>query len=172
MADANLLEYAVTQPVVFAAPTDVELAPAPIPSNWVVEGSPQAHSKRLSTSADGTAVIIAWSCTPGRFHWHYNSDEIAHVVSGEVFLTDQNGVSRRVGAGDMVYFPAGSSMLWHVTQEIRKIAICRQPMPLPFGFALRAWNKLAGILGGPDEEGEALGTASPARSGAEGATAV
>jgi hypothetical protein len=36
----------------------------------------------------------------------------------------------------------------------------------------RAWNKLAGILGGPDEEGEALETASPARFGAEGATAV
>ena len=162
----------MSQPVVFAAPADVEMAPAPIPSHWIVEGTPQAHAKRLSTSADGTAAIIAWSCTPGRFHWHYNSDEIAHVISGEVVLIDQNGVSRRVGAGDMMYFPAGSSIHWHVTQEIRKIAICRQHMPLPFGFALRAWNKLVGILSGSDEEGDVPETNSSARSGAEGAIAA
>jgi hypothetical protein len=162
----------VSQPAVFAAPADVELTAAPIPSYWIVEGSPQARSRRLSTSADGTSAIIAWSCTPGRFHWHYTCDEISHVISGEVFLTDQNGVSRRVGPGDMVYFPAGSSMLWHVTREIRKVAICRQHMPRPLGYALRAWNKLVGILSEPDEESEALEAGAVARSEAERATAV
>ena len=162
----------MSQPAVFAAPADVELTAAPIPSYWIVEGSPQARSRRLSTSADGTSAIIAWSCTPGRFHWHYTCDEISHVISGEVFLTDQNGVSRRVGPGDMVYFPAGSSMLWHVTREIRKVAICRQHMPRPLGYALRAWNKLVGILSEPDEESEALEAGAVARSEAERATAV
>jgi hypothetical protein len=87
-------------------------------------------------------------------------------------FSDENGDSRRVGVGDMVYFPAGGRSLWHVTQEIRKVAICRHPMPLPLGYALRAWNKLVGILSGPAEESEALENGAAVRTGADGAIAV
>ena len=70
----------------------------------------------------------------------------------------------------MVFFPAGSRSLWHVTKEVRKLAFCRQSMPRPLGFALRAWNKLGNMLssifglsvddgdpleGSPDERAEA-----------------
>jgi uncharacterized cupin superfamily protein len=141
----------VTQPMVFTSPAEVELAVAPIPRDWIVEGAPQAHSKRLATSPDGAAAVIAWSCTPGRFNWHYTTDEIAHVISGEAFITDGNGATRRLGPGNTVYFFAGSTCLWQVTHEIKKVAICRQHMPRHFGFALRVWNKLAGILTSPAE---------------------
>lgn len=133
--------------IVFAAPADVELLPAPIPQDWIVEGAPQARSKRLARSADGASSIMAWSCTPGRFRWHYIVDETLHIISGEVFVTDESGEQRRLGPGDMAFFPAGSSSLWHVTQDVRKLAFCRQSMPYLFGFALRVWNKLATILG-------------------------
>jgi hypothetical protein len=43
-------------------------------------------------------------------------------------------------------------------------------MPLPLGYALRAWNKLVGILSGPDEESEAPESGAAVRTGAEGAT--
>jgi uncharacterized cupin superfamily protein len=153
--------------MVFAAHAEVEMTDAPIPRHWIVEGTPQAHSKRLTTSSDGVAAVIAWSCTPGRFYWHYTVDEIAQIIAGEVFITDENGDSRRAGPGDMVYFRAGSKSLWHVTQTIKKIAICRQSMPRPLGYALRAWNKLSAILSGPAEESDALetgGVASPERA--------
>jgi uncharacterized protein len=145
------LENSVTQPVVFAAPADVELSPAPIPQDWIVEGKPQAFSKRLAMSADGTSSVMAWSCTTGRFHWHYNVDETLHVISGEIYVTDERGESRRLGPGDMVFFPAGSSSLWHVTKDVRKLAFCRHSIPRPVGFALRAWRKLVAILSGPAE---------------------
>jgi hypothetical protein len=124
----------------------------------------------LATSADGTTSIMAWSCTPGRFNWHYAVDETLHIISGEVFVTDADGESRRLGPGDVVFFPAGSRSLWHVTKEVRKLAFCRQSMPRPLGFALRAWNKLGNMLssifglsvddgdpleGSPDERAEA-----------------
>ncbi len=143
-------------PVVFAVPADVELHPAPIPADWITEGSPQARSKRLGTSADGTASIMAWSCTPGRFTWRYNVDEILHILSGEVFVTDEKGQGRRLGPGDMVFFPAGSVSDWHVTEEVRKLAVCRHSMPRPLGLALRVWNKFAAILGGPAEAADPL----------------
>ena len=80
-------------PVVFAAPADIELLPAPIPTGWILEGRPEAKSRRLGTSADGTASIMAWSCTPGRFTWHYNVDEVIHIISGEIIVTDEKGQS-------------------------------------------------------------------------------
>jgi hypothetical protein len=33
-----------------------------------------------------------------------------------------------------------------VTRQVRKLAFCRQALPLPFGFALRVWNRLGRTL--------------------------
>src|ERR1700733_4366106 len=112
----------MSNPIVFAVPAEVELLPAPIPPHWIVEGTPQARSKRLAASADGASSIMAWSCTPGRFNWHYSVDETLHIISGEVFVTDHNGEIKRLRAGDLGFFPAGSSALWHVAPEREKHA--------------------------------------------------
>jgi uncharacterized cupin superfamily protein len=169
---ASALENAVSPPVVFAVPADTELHPAPIPPQWVIEGAPLARAKRLAMSADGTASVMAWSCSPGRFHWHYRVDEMLHVISGEVFVTDEKGESRRLGPGDMAFFPAGSSSVWHVTKEIRKLAMCRHSMPRPMGFALRAWNKLVAILSGPAEDANPLDVEPAAEPAPERAPAL
>jgi uncharacterized cupin superfamily protein len=171
-ARAISLENAVPQPVVFAAPADIELLPAPILAQWIIEGAPRARSKRLATSADGTVSVIAWSCTPGRFNWHYAVDEILHIISGEVFVADENGESRRLGSGDMAFFPAGCSSLRHVTKEVRKLAVRRLSMPRPLGFAPRAWNKLARVLSGADEDGIPFESGASVRADPERVTAV
>lgn len=150
--------------VVFATPADVELVPAPIPQDWILEGTPQARSRRLANSADGAALVMAWSCTAGRFNWHYTVDETVHIIKGEVFVTDQNDKVRRLGPGDMAFFPAGSRSTWHVPDYVRKLAVCRQSMPRPFGFALRAWNKLSYIFFGPAKKGGELESRPPAHA--------
>lgn len=162
MADF-VLETAVSPRVVFADPATVELSDAPIPQDWIIEGRPEARSRRLGTSADGAASIMAWSCTAGRFHWYYSVDETIHFISGEVFVTDEKGEVHRLGAGDMVFFPAGTHSIWHVTKEVRKLAVCRHAMPFMFGFALRVWNKLSSLLRGPAEDADPL-SATPAAS--------
>jgi len=139
---------AVSEAVVFAVPADVELEAAPIPPEWIIEGTPQARSKRLAQSADGTSMIMAWSCTAGRFNWHYAVDETVHVIAGEVIVTDENGRTHRIGPGDMVFFPAGSRSVWHVPHQVRKLAVCRHAMPRPFGTLLRTWNKALDVLTG------------------------
>jgi uncharacterized protein len=157
-------ENSVFRTVIFAAPADVELAPAPIPAHWIVEGTPQAYSNRLATSADGTSSIMVWSCTPGRFKWLYNVDETLHIISGEIFVTDEKGESRRLGPGDVAFFPAGSRIIWHVTKEVRKLAFCRHSTPRPLGYALRVWNKLAAILSGCTEDADPLTSLPDARA--------
>ncbi|HUD86687.1 MAG TPA: cupin domain-containing protein [Xanthobacteraceae bacterium] len=135
-------------PVVFASPATTELVPVPIPRDWIIEGTPQARSARLATSADGTSSVIAWSCSAGRFNWRYAVDETLHIISGEVFVTNEKDEVRRLAPGDMVFFPAGSRSTWYVPHEVRKLAFCRHSMPRPCGYALRAWNKLVGIVTG------------------------
>jgi uncharacterized protein len=143
--------------IIFVDPSTAALQPAPIDPGWIVEGEPEARACELARSADGTAVVIAWSCTAGRFHWHYRVDETVHVLSGEVFVTDGDGIERRLGPGDMAFFPAGSRSLWRVPCAVRKLAVCRHSLPQPLGFALRAWKKLVALATG---QGSSLQLAS------------
>src|ERR1700730_14472982 len=126
--------------IVIADPATVTLGPAPIQPGWIVEGRPEACAKELARSGDGTSVVVAWSCTAGRFRWHYSVDETVHIISGEVFVTKEDGVERRLGPGDMAFFPAGSSSMWRVPAAVRKLAVCPRPLRHPPGFALRAWR--------------------------------
>lgn len=135
-------------PVIFTVPADVALNPDPIRSDWVLEGAPQVRSKRVAESADGTSSTMVWSCTPGRFEWHYLVDEMLYILEGEVFVTDETGAVRRHGPGDMAFFPAGSISVWQVTRDLRKVAVCSHRMPRIFGYSLRAFNHLVDRLTG------------------------
>jgi len=129
-------EDAVSKPVVFAFPADVELAPAPIAPHWIIDGQPEARAATLAITADG------------RFTWNYSFDETLHIISGEAFVTDEKGEVRRIGPGDMVFFPAGSRSNWYIPHEIRKIAFCRQQMPWALGYVLKTFNKLLDLMTG------------------------
>ena len=134
------------QHVVVANPATVELTPSPFPAEWVLDGTPQAQATAIAHSRDGAMTVIAWSCTKGRFRWHYQVDEMAHILAGEVFITDQSGVERRLGAGDTVFFRAGTQNVWLITQDIRKVAVCHVTVPKLVGLGLRVWNKLCHIV--------------------------
>jgi len=138
----------LSQPIVYAFPADIELADDPIRANWVVEGAPRARSKCLAQSADGTSRVVAWSCSAGRFNWHYAVDETVHVVSGEVFVKGEDGQVCRLGPGETAFFPAGTRAVWHVTERVRKIAVCRYSMPRPLGRLLCLWNRAVDRLTG------------------------
>jgi uncharacterized cupin superfamily protein len=149
------------QQVVSVNPATVELSVSPFPAEWVLEGSPQARATAIARSRDGAMTVIAWSCTKGRFRWQYQVDEMAHILSGEVFITDQSGTERRLGPGDTVFFPAGSSSIWEVTRDVRKVAVCHVAVPALVGLSLRLWNKLCrttSTLLGLDAEPRASGS--------------
>jgi uncharacterized cupin superfamily protein len=123
--------------VIKLAAGSVSLNPSPIYSNWILEGSPIARHKVLSSSADGTASTLIWDCTAGRFNWFYDVDETIFVLEGGVVLRDVAGTARRLSAGDSVFFPAGARAEWTVETYIRKLAFCRAPLPGPVVFAKR-----------------------------------
>jgi uncharacterized cupin superfamily protein len=135
----------MSQHVIAANPATVELAASPFPAEWVLEGRPQAQATAIARSGDGAMTVIAWSCTKGRFRWQYDVDEMCHILSGEVFITDESGIERRLGPGDTVFFASGSTCLWRVTEDVRKVAVCHVAVPRLVGLGLRAWNKLCRI---------------------------
>ena len=137
----------------------VNLNPAPIRPDWVLEGNPITRNQVLSSSADGTASTLIWDCTAGRFNWFYDIDETIYVIQGGVVVKDFGGLPRRLQAGDAIFFPAGARAEWHVEHYIRKIAFCRAPLPRPVRVAKRGYQflkRLVGNRGGAKATGPAM----------------
>ena len=131
--------------------TKEALQPSPINSDWIISGDPRAKAAVISTSADGQSFTAIWECTAGTFHWHYAFDETLHFLEGSVTVDDGSG-PRTVGAGDVVYFPKGSSAVWHVDTYIRKLAICRKVLPSPIGTTIGLLRSLKAALRGSKDD--------------------
>ena len=61
-----------------------------------------------------------WTKEVSTFPWTYDSSETCYFLEGEVVVTPERGRAVRVGAGDLVTFPAGMSCTWDVLQPVRK----------------------------------------------------
>ena len=124
-------------PSIVLSHTGVELKSAPIEPSWVLEGEPVARNAELSRSQDGTACTLIWDCTPGKFVWHYTTEETIHILQGTIVLDDGHGPARRLGPGDVVFFPAGAKVHWHVVEHVRKLAFFRRQLPKPVEMVVR-----------------------------------
>lgn len=122
-----------TQPIV-CSNTGLELKSAPIKPEWIIEGTPTARAAELSRSADQTATTLVWDCTPGKFKWIYDTDETIHILEGWITLDDGHAPPRRLGPGDVVFFPRGAVVRWHVESPVRKLAFFRHCLPKPLEF--------------------------------------
>jgi len=122
-----------------------EWTPCPIQTDWILEGAPLARIQFLSESEDRTASTWFWDCTAGRFNWFYSFDETLHILEGGFTLKDlQSGSTRRVVAGDIVYFPKGAQAEWTVEKYVRKLAFCRSALP---GYLVSARNVARRVKG-------------------------
>jgi uncharacterized protein len=126
---------------------NVQLERSSIPTEWLLSGDPETRSKLLGKTRDRLAYIILWECGAVSYKWHYNQDESYIVLSGEGFMTDEKGVERRYGPGDLAFFPAGTNSTWRHPDHFRKVAVLKDPIWLPFAFALKAWKKILGMIG-------------------------
>ncbi len=110
-----------------------DLQPAPIPAHDVLEGAPVARALQLTCSGDGLSSGL-WDCTAGRFRWWYGTDEIVHVLEGEVHVERGDGSLLVLLPGDVAYFEPGESTVWYVPDYVKKFCINR---PLPLRYRLR-----------------------------------
>jgi len=132
-----------TQQFVIDTVDKAELEPAPIRPEWILEGSPEAMCKRQATHKFCWGNAEHWSCTAGKFRWHYGWDETVMFLEGEVTITDDNGNVYQGKPGKTLFFPAGTSAVWEVPVYIRKLAFNQKPVPWYLHYQARVVEKLA-----------------------------
>ena len=143
---------------IVCSPTEVVLHSAPINPAWILAGTPMARNRELSHSADRTAWTMMWDCTAGRFEWHYDIDETVHFVEGSVTITADGMATRRLGPGDVVFFPAGSKATWEIDSYVRKVAFCRKVLPTPILMMQKLYGRARRLFA----RSESIGALSPA----------
>lgn len=139
----------MTKSVAFTEPVEglEQVKFSTINPNWILSGSPQQRHKQISKSDDGTSWTVVWECSAGSFDWHYYTDETAIILSGEVIIIDKYGKSYKLRGGDVAFFSSGEKFSWHVTDNVKKIAILRKHIPEPFAFFVRIWHRVLRICG-------------------------
>jgi uncharacterized protein len=125
---------------------NVQMESSSIPSNWLISGDPQTKSKLLGKTSDRLAYTMLWECGAVSYRWQYTRDEAYIVLSGEGFMTDENGVEHRYGPGDVAFFPAGTKATWRHPSHFRKVAVLKDAVSAPFALAWKLWSKLLGFM--------------------------
>ncbi|MBC2885371.1 cupin domain-containing protein [Ochrobactrum sp. CM-21-5] len=158
MLASAVLAVARTMPNVFRKPSgpalisdnalEMALSPAPINPDWVLQGNPQARSCEQSASADCAAYTAIWDCTAGTFRWYFGWDETVYILEGEVHVTDADGGTRTLRAGDVAYFRGGTWAIWKIDTYLKKVAFMRRTLPAPASFVYRAGDAARRRLGG------------------------
>ena len=122
---------------------DLAMRDAPIEPSWILEGSPVARAAEHVRSADDSSFSALWDCTAGTFRWYFHWDETVVILEGEVHITDEDGNSYTLRAGDMGYFAARSWATWRIDDYVKKAAFIRRPFPSPIAALYRLKNSLS-----------------------------
>ena len=69
---------------------------------------------------DGIHDWPIWTKEISRFPWTYDERETCYFLEGDVIVTPDGGEPVRVGAGDLVTFPAGMSCTWDIRAPVQK----------------------------------------------------
>jgi uncharacterized protein len=85
-------------------------------------GEPIAHLKCFEAVAlkDKQIETGVWECSPGIWRRQVLQAELCHFVSGHAFFTPEDGDKFEIKAGDAVFFPPSSQVVWDVRETIRK----------------------------------------------------
>lgn len=89
------------------------------PREGADSGSPMM-SGRIFHDADGFQVGL-WECTPGGWHIENRPDsETVRILRGRARLTNDDGDSVELTAGDVLVLPKGWSGRWDILETVRK----------------------------------------------------
>jgi len=118
------------------------LKSTPINPDWIVSGNPQARTAEHSRGHDEASLTAIWDCTSGEFRWRFGWDETVMILEGEVHVTTEDGLERKLQVGDVAFFAGGTWANWRVDNYVRKVAFLRKPFPKPLAIAYRLRNFL------------------------------
>jgi len=97
-----------------------ELGPVKKPLSW-----PAALlvGKKYIDEAPGIDSMGIWECSPGRWQRTIMQEEFAHFVTGSARFIPADGEPIDIRAGDTIWFPANSSGVWEIKENVRKVYV-------------------------------------------------
>lgn len=89
------------------------------PDERVLKGSPVFRTWDVEHTENGIYAGI-WESTPGKWAVFYEEWEFFHILSGESVVTEEDGQSVTLRAGDSHIIRPGFRGTWEVTETCRK----------------------------------------------------
>jgi uncharacterized cupin superfamily protein len=120
------IEEIITERILMWSRNSRELAPNPLPPEWIEAGTPTARSVLLTQSEDQLLSSGLWECTAGRFKFIHDSDEIVRIVEGKVTVR-HGSTTYELGVGDVAHFPEGTTTYWDIPEYVKKFWVQRAP---------------------------------------------
>ncbi|WP_323845816.1 cupin domain-containing protein [Microbulbifer magnicolonia] len=92
----------------------------PVAEEKLLAGRPQQMTEHFFTNAKENFFCGVWSSDAGKWRLSYSEDEFCYIIDGEAVITDADGHSERVMAGDAFCIPAGFEGSWETVGSVKK----------------------------------------------------
>src|SRR3954451_2001460 len=74
--------------------------------------------KKYIDETPGIDSMGIWECSPGRWQRTIMQEEFAHFIKGSARFIPDEGEPIDIYAGDPIWFPANSTGVWEITEEV------------------------------------------------------
>lgn len=86
--------------------------------------------KKFIDEIPGIDSMGIWECSPGRWQRTIMQEEFAHFIKGSARFIPDEGEPIDIHAGDSIWFPANSTGVWEISEDVRKVyVIIDRPTP-------------------------------------------
>lgn len=97
-----------------------QLGPVKIPLSSPVS---QLVGKKFIDETAGIDSMGIWECSPGRWQRTIMEEEFAHFIVGSARFIPDDGEPIDIRAGDTIWFPANSTGVWEIRENVRKVYV-------------------------------------------------
>ncbi len=97
---------------------ELELEPAPLDPQTILEGSPEVSELVLDTSPDGRVVRGVWQIT---LVADVEADELFVVLAGRATVEIEGGQTLALEPGVVGVLRAGDRAVWRIHETLRKV---------------------------------------------------
>jgi|SRR3954447_2362416 len=106
------------------------------PLSWPASG---LRGRKYIDEISGIDSMGIWECSPGRWQRTIAQEEFAHFLKGSARFLPECGDPIDIRAGDSIWFPANSSGVWEIAEDLRKVYVIIDRPTLADRF--KAWMK-------------------------------
>ena len=92
-----------------------------IPKACFTTDANEETTRRFYAEADGSVAAGIWECDPCQLDIDaYPVNEQMTIISGQLVLTNTEGVVETFGPGEVLFVSKGSKFNWHITERLQK----------------------------------------------------